>query len=216
MWNKTIVENDIIYRYQIRKQVEFQKFANYVLISNARLYSAKSIANYMSSHGINCSANTIQKWISYLAEAYIIDELNRFSRKAKKELEYSRKLYNCDVALNSIRCTNRRYDLTHNMENIVYNELLFRGYHVSVYDNNGREIDFVAEKNGLRYYIQVAYSVAEEKTYEREFSAFRSLSQLDRKIIITNDDIDYSTSNVQHISLKDFLESDENIKKTSP
>lgn len=214
--DKTIVENDIIYRYQIRKQVEFQKFANYVLISNARLYSAKSIANYMSSNGINCSANTIQKWISYLAEAYIIDELNRFSRKAKKELEYSRKLYNCDVALNSIRCTNRRYDLTHNMENIVYNELLFRGYHVSVYDNNGREIDFVAEKNGLRYYIQVAYSVAEEKTYEREFSAFRSLSQLDRKIIITNDDIDYSTSNVQHISLKDFLESDENIKKTSP
>lgn len=207
--DKTIAENDIIFRYQIRKQVEFKKVANFVLISNARQYSAKSIADYMRSHGINCSTNTIQKWISYLTEAYIVDELSRFSRKAKKELEQSRKLYNCDVSLNSIRCTNHRYDLTHNMENIVYNELLFRGYHLSVFDNNNREIDFVAEKNGLRYYVQVAYSVAEEKAYDREFSAFRNLPQLDRKIIITNDDIDYSTSNVQHISLKDFLESDD-------
>ena len=86
--------------------------------------------------------------------------------------------------------------------------MLFRsymGYAVSVYDNNGREIDFIAEKDGLRFYVQVAYSIAEEKAYEREFAAFRNISQIDRKIIITNDDIDYSTSNIQHIKLKDFL-----------
>ena len=203
--DETIVVNDIINRYKIRKSDEFRKLANFILISNARIYSAKSIADYMCSHGTEISTNTVQKWIGYLAEAYIIDQLPRYSQKAKKELEQSRKLYNSDVALNSIRCSNNRFDLTHNMENIVYNELVFMGYTVSVYDNNGREIDFLAEKDGLRYYVQVAYSVAEDKAYEREFSAFQNISQMDRKIIITNDELDYSTSNVEHIRFSDFL-----------
>ena len=83
------------------------------------------------------------------------------------------------------------------------------GYKISVYNNNGREIDFLAEKGNYRYFIQVAYSVAEENTeentYQREMSAFKGLSQLDSKILITNDEVDYSTSNVRHIRLRDFL-----------
>ena len=75
---------------------------------------------------------------------------------------------------------------------------------LTVYDNNGREIDFLAEKGNFRYFIQVAYSVAEDKTYQREMSAFGGTNQLDKRILITNDDIDYSTSNVEHIKLKDF------------
>ncbi|MBQ7158087.1 MAG: ATP-binding protein [Treponema sp.] len=203
--NKSIVENDIINRYKIRKADEFKKLTNFILISNARIYSAKSISDYMNSHGVKCTANTVQKWISYLAEAYIIEPISRYSKKAKKELEQSQKLYNCDVALNSIRCMNGRFDLTRNLENIIYNELLFRRYSVTVYDNNGKEIDFLAEKNGKKYYVQVAYSVEDEKAYEREFSAFKGLSQIDKKILITNDELDYSTSNVEHIKLKDFL-----------
>ncbi|MBQ9537976.1 MAG: ATP-binding protein [Treponema sp.] len=204
----TIVQNDIINRYKIRKADEFKKLANFILISNSRICSANSIADYMKGNGTNCTANTVQKWIGYLAEAYIIDQIPRYSRKAKRELEQTRKLYNSDVALNSIRVTNGRFDLTHNLENIVYNELLYRGYSLSVYDNNGREIDFLAEKDGKRYYVQVAYSVEDEKAYEREFSAFGSISQIDKKILITNDELDYSTSNVEHIRLKDFLLAD--------
>lgn len=204
--DETIVLNDIINRYKIRKSDDFKKVANFILISNARIYSAKSISDYMKGNGISCSSNTIQKWISYLEEAYIIDQLQRYSTKAKGELEQSKKLYNCDVALNSIRCANNRFDLTHNLENIVYNELLYMGYSVFVYDNRGREIDFMANKDGKKYFVQVAYSVVDEKTYEREFLAFNSLTQIDKKIIITCDDIDFSTSNVQHIKLKDFLQ----------
>ena len=207
--DETIVLNDIINRYKIRKINEFKKFAGFILISNARIYSAKSIADYMKVKGISCTSNTIQKWIMYLSEAYIIDQVKRFSRKAKKELEQSHKLYNCDVALNSIRCNNNRYDISHNMENIIYNELIYMGYEVSVYDNNGREIDFVAEKDNLRYFVQVAYSVAEDKAYQREMSAFSGLGQIDKKILITNDEIDYSTSNVEHIRLGDFLLKDD-------
>ena len=203
--DETIVVNDIINRYKIRKSGEFKRMANFVLISNARIYSAKSIADYMRSHGTDISANTIQKWIGYLAEAYIIDQIPRYSTKAKKELEQSRKLYDCDVALNSIRCRDNRFDLTHNFENTIYNELVYMGYDVSVFDNGGREIDFLAEKDGLRYYVQAAYSVAEDKAYEREFGAFRGVSQTDKRIIITNDDIDFSTSSVQHIRMSDFL-----------
>lgn len=203
--DRTIVMNDIINRYKIRKSEEFKKVANFILISNARIYSAKSIADYMKGKGIPCSSNTVQKWIGYLAEAYVIDQVRRYSKKAKKELEMSHKLYNCDVALNSIRCSNNRFDLTHNMENIVYNELIYMGYDVCVYDNNGREIDFLAEKGNYKYYIQAAYSVAEEKAYKREMTAFSGLNQVDKKILITNDNYDYSTSNVEHIKFKDFL-----------
>lgn len=94
-----------------------------------------------------------------------------------------------------------RFDLTHNLENIVYNELIYMGYNVNVYNNGGKD----AHKDGKKYFVQVAYSVAEEKTYNREFSAYGSIDNIDQKIIITNDDIDYSTSTVKHIKLKDFL-----------
>jgi hypothetical protein len=78
-------------------------------------------------------------------------------------------------------------------------------YEIYVYDNKGKEIDFLATKDNKQYYVQVAYSVAEEKAYNREFLAFSDIDNLSKKIIITNDDIDYSTSVVEHIKLKDFL-----------
>lgn len=203
--DETIVSNDIINRYKIRKSENFKKVVNFILISNARNYSVKSICDYMNTHGTKCSINTVKKWIGYLEEAYIIEPIKQYSSRTKTELEYPTKIYNCDVSLNSIRKLNNRYDLTHNLENIIYNELIYMGYSLTVYDNKGKEIDFLAQKDNLKYYIQVAYSVAEDKAYEREFKAFNGVNQIDKKIIITMDDIDYSTSNVQHIKFKDFL-----------
>ncbi len=207
--DETIVMNDIIRRYNIKKSADFRKVASFILISNARIYSARSISTYMKGQGLSVSANTIQKWISHLTEAYVIDQIPRYSTKAKKELEDSKKLYDCDVSLNSIRVNDNRFDLTHNLENIVYNELVYRGYSVCVFDNRGKEISFLAQKNSKKYYVQVAYSVVDDKSYAREFGAFNGISQIDRKILITNDDIDYSTSNVEHIKLKNFLLSED-------
>jgi len=104
-----------------------------------------------------------------------------------------------------LRCLDNRFDLTHNLENIVYNELVYMGYNIWVYNNSGKEIDFLAQSGNKKYFIQVAYSVAEDKAYEREFEAFKGIDNLSQKILITNDDIDYSTSVVRHIKLKDFL-----------
>lgn len=201
----TIVINDLIRRYKIRKESLFKSLVNFILRSNSRIFSANSIRDYIKKEHTSCSVNTIMKYLGYLEEAYIIESVKQYSTKTKRELSYYSKIYNADVCFNSIRCINNRFDLTHNLENIVYNELIFMGYELYVYDNNGKEIDFLATKQNKQYYVQVAYSVAEDKAYQREFNAFNNIDNLSQKIIITTDDIDYSTSLVKHIKLKDFL-----------
>ncbi len=203
--NETIILNDIINRYKIRKTEVFKRLANFVFLSNGRILSARSVEKYMKGAGLPCSVTTITKYIGYLEEAYAIATVKKYSSKSKRELEYYLKVYDEDVALNSIRVMNNRYDLTHNFENIVYNELIYMGYALRVYYDGAHEIDFVANKGNKQYYIQVAYSVAEEKAYEREFGAFAKLDNSCQKIVITNDDIDYSTSTVRHIQFKDFV-----------
>ena len=203
--DQTIVINDIINRYKIRKDNIFKKVANFVLISNSRIFSGNSIFNYLKSQKIECSINTVMKFLDYLEEAYVIRKIPQYSTKAKKQLDFYTKLYNEDVAFNTIRQINNRFDITHNLENVVYNELIYMGYSLTVFNINGKEIDFLATKNGKEYFVQVAYSIAENSTYEREFAPFNITDNSRKKIIITTDEIDYSTSTVQHIKLEDFL-----------
>ena len=174
---------------------------DFVILSNARLLSANSILNYIKSQKITCSINTVIKYLSHLEEAYAIRKLPKYSLKAKRKLEFFKKVYNEDIAFSVIR--RRDKDITHSLENIIYNELIFMGYELFLYDNNGKEIDFLAIKGGKEYLI--AYSVAENKTYEREIGAFASLDNSRAKVLITSDEIDFSTSTVKHIKLKDFL-----------
>lgn len=203
--NQTIIINDIMNRYRIRKTELFKRLVNYVLVSNARIFSANSVQHYLSSEKLGCSINTVMKYLSYLEEAYVIRKVPQYSTKAKRELSFYAKIYDEDVSFNTIRQHKGRYDLTHNLENIVYNELIYMGYEVAVFTKGNQEIDFLATGNGKEYLIQVAYSVAEDSTYDREFALFNKLDQSRRKILITNDAVDYSTSTVEHIALPEFL-----------
>lgn len=205
--NESIIVKDLIIRFDIKNISLFRKIVNYVLMSNSRIFSARSIEGYLKNEHINCSVNTIIKYLGYLEQAYVINSIKPYSSKTKNELAYYFKVYDEDVSFNSLRCLNNRYDLTHNLENIVYNELIYMDYELKVLNkkDDDKEIDFIAHKDGKEYYIQVAYSVVDPKTYEREFSAFDGLDNRVKKIIITNDDIDYSTSLVTHVKLKDFL-----------
>lgn len=205
----TIVIKDLIKRYRIKKPDLFRKCVNFVLRNNSRILSARSIHKYLKGQGIECSSNTILGYMHYLEEAFVVEELPQYSTKVKRELNFNPKLYNADVCFNSLKVDNKRYDLDHNLENIVYNELLYMGYELRVFENKGKEIDFIATKDGKTYMIQVAFSVVDEKAYSREFEAFKDLDNLNQKIIITNDEIDYSTSTVKHIRLKDFLKKEE-------
>ncbi len=201
----TIIINDLITRFNIKKTDLFKSLVEFILASNSRIISAKSIHDYIKHTHESCSVNTIIKYIEYLEKAYIIEKIKPYSTKKKETLKYYFKVYDEDVAFNSLRVVDGRYDLTHNLENIVYNELIYMGYNVNVYNDNVNEIDFLAHKDGKKYYIQVAYSLENDKTYEREFKAFEKIDNNSKKIIITNDDLDYSTSVVDHIKLKDFL-----------
>lgn len=205
--NNSIIVKDLIVRFKIKNEELFKRIINYVLVSNSRVFSSRSIETYLKSNNIKGSINTIIKYLEYLERAYVINRIKPYSRKSKEELEYYYKIYNEDVSFNSLRCFNNRYDLSHNLENIVYNELIYMDYDLKVLnnENNGKEIDFIAAKDGKEYYIQVAYSVEDEKAYNREFSAFANIDNNQKKILITNDEIDYSTSTVTHLKLKDFL-----------
>lgn len=206
--NDTIVLNDLLNRYNIKKINLFKSIVDFILTSNSRVVSTRSIKKYISQNNINCSVNTLIKYLDYLEEAYIIEKIKPYSLKTKTTLKYYFKVYNEDVSFNSIRCFTNRYDLSHNLENIIYNELQYRKYDVKVLNNEKSEIDFIALKGNKKYYVQVALSVAEEKAYNREMTAFTDLDKDAERILITNDEIDYSTSLVRHIKLKDFLLSD--------
>lgn len=205
--NESIIVKDLILRFKIKNEELFKRIVNYTLISNSRIFSARSIEGYLKNEHIDASINTIIKYLGYLEEACVINRIKPYSSKTKSELSYYFKVYNEDVSFNSIRCMNNRYDLTHNLENIVYNELIYMDYELKVLkkDDDDKEIDFIAYKDGKQYYIQVAYSVADDKAYQREFGAFEKLDNSSKKILITNDDIDYSTSVVKHLKFKDFL-----------
>ena len=202
---ETIIHNDICLRYNIKKDNIFRAVCDFVFRSNSRIVSAKSITNYIKANNEPCSINTVMKYIDYISEAFGIDLVKEYSTKIKRELSYYYKVYNADVSFNSIRVMDNRYDLDHNLENIVYNELLFKGYNVQVYRYEDNEIDFFVTKNGKSHYIQVAYSVVDNKAYEREFKAFNKMDYSYDKVLITNDTIDYSTSMVRHIKFEDFL-----------
>jgi len=201
----TIVINDLIRRYKIKNEVIFKKIVYFVLKNNSRIYSVRSIYNYIKNDFPNISLSTIVRYIEHLKTAYIISEIPQYSLKTKSELKYYGKIYDTDVSFNSLYISDNRFDLDHNLENIVYNELLYMGYDLKVFDNRGKEIDFIASKENKTYYIQVAYSVYEDKTYNREINAFSNLNNINQKVLISNDDIDYSTSTIRHIKLKDFL-----------
>lgn len=115
---RSIVEKDLIIRFNIKNVELFKRITNYVLSSNSRVFSSRSIEGYLKNEHIDCSINTIIKYLNYLEEAYIIERIKPYSSKTKGELQYYFKIYNSDVAFNSINVLDNRYDLTHNLENL--------------------------------------------------------------------------------------------------
>ena len=202
--NETIIYKDLIVRFGIRKDALFRAVVDFVLRSNSRIVSANSIFKAVKQMQ-KCSENTIQKYIGYLEMAYAVDFLEQYSTRTRQLLSFYRKCYDADVSLNSIRCPDNRFDLDHNLENAVYNELLYMGYQLHIFSCGRGEIDFLAQKDNRKYYIQVAYSVADDKAYQRECRAFGNIDPLSQKILITTDELDYSTSIVRHIRFRDFL-----------
>ena len=154
---------------------------------------------FKSERGINYSNKTISNHIDYLAEAFLISKANRYDIKGRKYIGANLKYYFSDVGLRNARLNFRQQEPTHIMENIVYNELLVRGYNVDVgivdvfaKNSEGKrvhkqlEVDFVVNQGSQRYYIQVAYDMTTEEKQTQELNSFRNISDSFKKIVIVN------------------------------
>ena len=154
---------------------------------------------FKSERGINYSNKTISNHIDYLAEAFLISKAERYDIKGRKYVGANRKYYFSDIGLRNARLNFRQQEPTHIMENIVYNELLIRGYNVDVgivdvfaKSSEGKkvhkqlEVDFVVNQGSQRYYIQVAYDMTTEEKQTQEFHSFRNIPDSFKKIVIVN------------------------------
>ena len=154
---------------------------------------------FKSERGINYSNKTISNHIDYLAEAFLISKANRYDIKGRKYIGANLKYYFSDVGLRNARLNFRQQEPTHIMENIVYNELLVRGYNVDVgivdvfaKNSEGKrvhkqlEVDFVVNQGSQRYYIQVAYDMTTEEKQTQELNSFRNIPDSFKKIVIVN------------------------------
>lgn len=191
---------DVIERNHIQNVDELDALLDVLASSIGVLTNPTKIANtFTSERGSNYSNKTISNHIDCLTEAFLISKANRYDIKGRKYIGANLKYYFTDIGIRNARLNFRQQEPTHLMENVVYNELLLRGYNVdvgivNVYDKNqeGRqvhkqlEVDFVVNQGSQRYYIQVAYDMAAREKKEQEYKSFRSISDSFKKIVITN------------------------------
>lgn len=214
---KTVITRDIIERYDIRNEELFSAVIDLLCSSIGSYVSAGKIANTLKSNGYKTVDNeTISRYLSYMCEAYLFYRVNRYDIKGKEYLKTRHKYYVCDMGIRNAKINYRQIEMTHIIENIVYLELLKKGYIVDIGKNREKEIDFVArDLVDNQYYIQVSYSIEDEKTRERELSAFHRLDDGYKKIVIAMDDNPLTNlgNGYRKLHLFDFLLDDDSLNR---
>ena len=213
--------SDLRQRHKIKNSTEFDELLDILASGIGSLTNAQKLSNtFKSVNHTDISANTINKYIDYFTDAFIIGKARRYDVKGKKYISTPAKYYFCDIGLRNARIDFRQIEPTHIMENIIYNELLARGYQtdVGVVEINGKnangngmrkqlEIDFVANKGYDRCYIQSAYSFYDESKKEQELASLRSIPDSFERIIVVGDNMhSYRDDNgYKIVSLMNFL-----------
>lgn len=219
----TVVVKDIEDR-QLRKHPDpnKRKITDITLLKTIARYlasvigspvSVKSVSDYLVSSGRKVSPNTVDNYMEALQESFIFYPVERFDINGKQLLKVNRKWYIVDLGLRNHILPKKRYDLGFSLENIVFFELLRRGYQVNVGKNGDTEVDFVAQKQGVLHYYQVTADMTNEDTFDREIRPLQSIKDNYEKIILTMDHMtpgDYEGIKVVHL-LDWLLEKTENI-----
>jgi len=202
----TVIGKDIVSRHKLRKFSNLQRVIEFLFDSVGSLVSPTNIAEQLNKNSDKkISHNTIIKLIGYLTESYILYVAPRYDIKGKELLSTNEKYYVVDLGLKNITSTNKYdADLGHKLENVVYFELLRRGGKVFVGKNRDKEVDFILQKaNNEREYYQVAYTVNDEKTFEREVSSFRNIKDSYPKYLLT---LDYDNVTIEGIEKKNVID----------
>lgn len=164
--------------------------------------SVKSVSDYLISSGRKVSPNTVDNYMEALQESFIFYPVERFDINGKQLLKVNRKWYIVDLGLRNHILPKKRYDLGFSLENIVFFELLRRGYQVNVGKNGDTEVDFVAQKQGVLHYYQVTADMTNEDTFDREIRPLQSIKDNYEKMILTMDRMtpgDYEGIKVVHL-----------------
>ncbi|MFA6653774.1 MAG: ATP-binding protein [Candidatus Delongbacteria bacterium] len=202
----TVILKDIIERNSIRDASLVEQIIKYLTDNCGNISSAKGISDYLKSQNVKVSADTVINYISYLEKAFMFHKVNRYDLKGKKWLEINNKFYSGDIGLRNGLIGYRENDISGVLENLIYLELIRRGYKVGTGVSSSGEVDFIAEKQNEKIYIQVTYLLASESTVKREFGSLEAISDNYKKIVLSLDKFYPEDRNgIQRQYIPDFL-----------
>ncbi len=202
----TILLKDIVKRHAVRNVSLLESIARYLFDNIGNTMSAKSIADYLKSQRLRVGVETVQNYLSYFQEALATHRIQRYDLKGKRVLEIYDKYYLGDIGMRHAVLGYREGEITGVLENVVFLELLRRGYRVYIGKLGNREIDFVATREKEKLYIQVAYLLATPQVIDREFGVLRDIPDNYPKFVISLDDaFGEDIEGIRRVNMIDFL-----------
>lgn len=202
----SVILRDTVQRHKIRDVEVLERVIKYAFDNIGNTFSGKNVADYFKSQMRKVDVNTVYNYLTALESAFILHRVERFDIKGKEILKTQEKFYLGDISLLYATMGFKQTFISGVLENIVFLELKRRGYHVYIGKLNQQEIDFIAEKQGQKIYIQVAYKLESEQTILREFSPLLDIADNYPKFVITMDEFwQENRDGIQHLYITDFL-----------
>lgn len=201
----SVVLKDIVKRNSIRDVDLLERIIAYITANVGTTFSATAISKYLKSEGRTVAPETILNYIKACEDAFLFYRVRRQDLQGKKILTVNEKYYIADHGIREAVFGGNMKDINLIFENIVYMELLRRGYKVTVGKAGEKEIDFIAEKQTQKLYVQVAYLLASEETIQREFGAYDTIRDNFPKYVVSYDEFDMSRDGLKHMNIRDFL-----------
>lgn len=205
----SILLKDVVDRLGITDITSFNRILQYVLETETREFSASNVLEYLEKNGNKIATDTLYKYLDALCTTFIVNRVYRYDINGKSVLKSLNKFYATDLGVKKIKTNNRKINYSQAFENIVYNELINKGYNVYIGKTSKGEIDFIASKSGNIKYIQACYDLSNIDTRNREFNAFNNINDNYPKYVISKDDEDYSQNGIKHLNIFDFLMNDD-------
>ena len=200
---------DIVKRNKIRDVDLLERIIAYVIANVGTTFSTTSLAKFLKNEQRTVAPETILNYIKYCCEAYLFYQVKREDLQGKQILASNEKYYIADHGIREAVFGGNMRDINLILENIVYLELLRRGYEVTVGRTGDKEIDFVCDKRGEKLYVQVTYLLASEETVNREFGAYDNIRDNFPKYVVSLDEFDMSRNGIKHRNIRDFLLAEE-------
>lgn len=201
----TVLLKDIVERHKVQDPFILESILRFLLDNVGNLTTSKKIADSLTSFGRKTTSTTVEKYLRTLEEAFILYRASRYDIQGKQHLKFTGKYYVVDPGIRWLLLGNRGRDIGHVLENLVYLELLRRGFRVFVGKFGDSEVDFVAEKGGRRNYYQVSASILDPATYERELAPLERIRDNYPKYILTLDTLPMEDEGIRQVNLLDFL-----------